>query len=95
MNDQVPAVAAVLERAEHVHAEVSAERDGADPEWPLFYAWWLLTWSRLTELLGVSPTRSELAFELIAADREYRAEPRSEAWSAFYARRLLAKDWTS
>lgn len=93
MDERVAGISQVLERAERVHAEVSADRGGADPEWPLFYAWWLVTWSKLPELLGVIPSRSELAFELIRADRDYRSEERPEDWSAFYARRLVDRSW--
>ncbi len=92
--DRAARIAAALEEAERLHGEVSRRTGGVDPDWPLFYAWYLAEWSDLPDALGVSVTKSRLVFELIALDREYRSEPHDEAWSGFYARRLLALDWS-
>ena len=93
MDDRVPRVAEILEQAEHAHAAISASTGGADPEWALFYAWWLRDWSALPEVLGVKPTLSLLVHELVRLDRAYRAAPGRRTWSAFYAEALLAVDW--
>ena len=94
MPDQrIAQVAAILEEAERLHGEVSRRTNGADPEWPLFYAWYLAAWSDLPQALATTPTRSQLIFELVSLDREYRAEPRQEPWSVFYAERLLGRAW--
>ena len=45
MDDRADRLAGILERAHEVHAVVAERTDGADPDWALFYAWWLLNWS--------------------------------------------------
>jgi hypothetical protein len=84
-------LAAILERAEQVHAVVTERTGGADPDWALFYAWWLLNWSDLPEILGARPALAELTARLIALDVEYRSVSRPESWPAFYAQGLLSQ----
>jgi len=93
MNDRVRRVAGILEDAERAHAAISRRTGGADAEWPLFYAWWLVTWSDLPDVLGATPTRSRLVFELIRLDRAFRAGSGATPWPEAYAAELLAIDW--
>jgi hypothetical protein len=66
MADKAERLAATLERAEHVHGVVTERTGGADPEWALFYAWWLINWSDLPEILGSTPGLGDLIARLIA-----------------------------
>jgi hypothetical protein len=84
-------LAATLERAEQVHGIVTERTGGADPEWALFYSWWLVKWSDLPEILGSTPGLGDLTARLIALDADYRSASRDEPWSAFYARQLLTE----
>lgn len=88
MDERIERLAAVLERAEHVHGVVTARTGGADPDWALFYAWWLINWSELPELLGRTPSLAELTVELTRLDAAYRAGPRLESWPVSYAAAL-------
>ncbi len=90
MTDKTRAIAAILERAEHVHGVVTEKTQGRDEDWALFYAWWLVFWSELPAELGTTPGLTALAVELVRLDREYRASPRTEPWPEFYAREILA-----
>lgn len=92
MDERLGRLAATLEAAEHAHAAVSARTGGADPEWALFYAWWLRDWSDLPEILGWRPTLSGLVHELVRLDRAYRATAGAGSWAEYYARDLLALD---
>jgi hypothetical protein len=85
----------VFEELDRVHGSVSRRRQFVDPEWPLFYAWWLVKWSALPEILGFTPTQSRLVFELVRLDREYRGQSRDEPWPRFYGRDLATLDWTT
>jgi hypothetical protein len=85
-------LASVLDRAHEVHAVVTERAGGADPEWALFYAWWLINWSDLPDILGRTPGLGELTAFLVAVDVRYRAAATDEPWIAFYARELLARD---
>jgi hypothetical protein len=91
VTERAELLAAALERAEHVHGVATERTGGADPEWALFYAWWLINWSDLPDILGSAPALGELTARLIALDADYRSVPRDEPWSAFYARELLAQ----
>jgi hypothetical protein len=91
VTEQARRLGAVLERAEHVHGVVTERTGGADAEWALFYAWWLINWSDLPEILGSTPALGELTARLIALDADYRSVARDEPWPDFYARALLAQ----
>jgi hypothetical protein len=83
--DRVDQLAEILERAHHVHAVVTEKTGGDDPDWPLFYAWWLLTWSDFPEALGRAMSLSTLAVELVRLDAAYRAGPQDVPWPKAYA----------
>ena len=85
MDDETDRLAGILEQAHEVHAVVARRTDGEDPDWALFYAWWLLNWSDFTSVLGRSPSLAELTVELAALDAAYRAGPRELPWPAAYA----------
>jgi hypothetical protein len=89
MDDRADRLAGILERAHEVHAVVAERTDGADPDWALFYAWWLLNWSDFTDVLGGKPSLAELTVELTALDAAYRAGPRDLPWPAAYAITLI------
>ena len=91
-SDRVDRVAVILERAHHVHAVVTEKTGGVDPDWPLFYAWWLLTWSDFPEALGRPMSVSALAVELVRLDETYRAGSQEVAWPAAYAASLAGGD---
>jgi hypothetical protein len=90
MTEREERLAGVLERAHHVHAVVAERTNGVDPDWALFYAWWLVKWSDLPDILGSTPALGELTARLITLDAAYRTEARQEPWPTFYARGLLA-----
>jgi hypothetical protein len=86
---RVTRLAAILERAHQVHGVVTEMTGGDDPDWPLFYAWWLLTWSDFSEVLGRPMSMSALAVELVRLDAAYRAGPGEVPWPAVYADALF------
>jgi len=69
------------------HHQAYIETDGADPEWPLWYAHHLLP--RIRDHVG-ELTESELVYHLVSWDRAYRAEETDQPWPAFYSQRLQA-----
>ena len=66
------------------HHREFAETDGADPEWPLFYATYLE--GKLGSLLGAKLTRSELVFLILLASKEQALEAPGSDWAPYYAR---------
>jgi hypothetical protein len=92
MSNRTELLAGILERAEHVHAVVAEKTGGADPDWALFYAWWLLNWSDFTSVLGRTPSLAELTVELTGLDAAYRAGPRTKPWPAVYAEAMTRRE---
>jgi len=85
----VEAIAALLHEAGETHHRVFAIVDGNDDDWASWYSDWLVNLSRLPELVGKRPVRSELTYLLVALDNEYtRAQP-AEPWERYYARGLI------
>jgi alpha-galactosidase len=87
----VEEVAEVLHTAAETHHVVFAITDGADDDWATWYADWLVNRSRLPDLLGGIPVRSELTYHLVRLDKEYTgAQPQpSDRWEDHYARALI------
>ena len=84
-------VAGLSHEAAETHHVVYRIVDGDDPDWASWYADWLLDHSELPQLLGGTPVRSHLVYELVGLDREYTSEPREERWEDWYAERLLER----
>jgi hypothetical protein len=45
--------------------------------------------SRLPQLLGVTPVRSELTYVLVMLDKQYVREAPTERWEDYYSRALV------
>lgn len=89
MDERTTRLAGILEQAKHVHGVVTAKTGGADPDWALFYAWWLLNWSDFPEALGRTPSLVELTVDLTRLDIAYRAGDQAAPWPVAYAEDLL------
>jgi hypothetical protein len=81
-------IAELLSEVADLHHRVYRITDGEDPDWASWYANWLVDLSELPELLGRRPTRSELVYLLVLAEREFGEQQSPERWEQYYARRL-------
>ena len=79
----------LLHEAAETHHIVYKIVDGDDPDWASWYADWLLNLSRLSDILGTKPVRSELVWKLVDLDKTYAARSPSDRWEAWYAAGLL------
>jgi hypothetical protein len=91
VNGRTAEVAAVLHEAAETHHVVYAIVDGEDPDWASWYADWLLSLSRLPELLSSRPVRSELVYELVGLDKAYAADEPDDRWEDVYAHRIVER----
>ena len=66
------------------HHQAYIETDGADPEWPLWYAEYLR--ERLAPLLDASFTKSELVYLLLRVANEQPLNAPGANWARYYAR---------
>jgi hypothetical protein len=89
MDEQIAQLRALLRQAAETHHQVFAITDGGDPDWATWYADWLVNLSRLSDLVGTKPPRSEVTYELVRLDKEYVKTGSTEAWEDFYAVRLM------
>ena len=64
------------------HYQAYSETDGADPEWPLWYAGYLH--ESLGSLLGASFTKSELVYLLIRVANEQPLDAPGADWARYY-----------
>jgi NAD(P)H-hydrate epimerase len=69
----------------HHHAYIAT--DGADDDWPLWYAQYLQP--KLSSLLGQELTQSELVYWLVKLDKEYHKARPDESWPHWYAAALV------
>ena len=77
-------LAELFREAGEAHHQAYIETDGADPEWPLWYADYLR--ERLGALLDANFTRSELVYLLILVANEQPLDAPGADWARYYAR---------
>jgi len=69
------------------HHQAYIETDGADPEWPLWYADYLR--ESLGMLLDASFTKSELVHMLVLVANEQPLKAPGANWARYYARKFV------
>ncbi|NKQ36803.1 MAG: hypothetical protein HF973_14465 [Chloroflexi bacterium] len=74
-------------RTGHAHHQAFLETDGADPDWPLWYADYMR--EELAKLLNAEFTRSELTYLLVRLDKERAFNAPGSYWPDYYAKQLL------
>ena len=71
------------------HHQAYIQTDGADPEWPLWYAKFLQ--GRLHHLLHASFTQSELVYLLILVANEQPLRAPGADWPNYYAKFFIER----
>jgi hypothetical protein len=66
------------------HHQAYLESEGEDPEWPLWYADYLL--ADLGKLLNATFTKSELIYLLILVEKQRGLQAPGSDWATYYAR---------
>ncbi len=82
-------LAALLKETGHAHHQAFIATDGADPEWPLWYADYLER--KLPDLLGVSLTKSEIVYLLVLLSKQQPVEAPGLAWTEYYATSIVGE----
>lgn len=78
----------LLAEAKRAHARFEEEQGRADPDWPGWYADWLIA-NGVAKLLAGPVDRDRLRERLAALDEEYRAARHPAEWPEYYAAALL------
>lgn len=85
VEDEIVAELTVLfEKAGRTHHDAFIDAAGQDPDWPLWYAEYLV--DKLNEVLSCQMTKSELCYLMVSADRERAAMAPGCDWHAYFAR---------
>ena len=82
-------IEALFREAGTAHHQAFIGTDGADADWPIWYAEYLR--DRLAELLDARFSRSELVYLLVGLDREVQRVAPGANWQTYYARALLER----
>ncbi|WP_420632005.1 hypothetical protein [Candidatus Leptofilum sp.] len=82
------AIIDLLKEAGQAHHQAFLATDGADPEWPIWYADYLH--KTLGELINAAFAKSELTYLLVKLDKEIQLiAPGHQSWPSYYAKRII------
>jgi hypothetical protein len=82
-NSKEDQLAQLFREAGSAHHKAFLSTNGDDPEWPLWYAEFLLT--RLNAFLGSNLTKSELVYHLIKVEKDRAKENTGIDWPEYYS----------
>ena len=82
-------VAGLLRETGRAHHKAFKATDGADPDWPIWYA----DYSRdaFAEQFGIDLTRSQLVYCLMNASFEHDAREPERPWPEYYAEEIVER----
>lgn len=89
MDDRITELADLFQEAGHAHHQAYIETNGADDDWAIWYADYLI--GSLSDLLDASLTRTQIIVLLVELDRLHRTIVPGSNWSVFYARELVKR----
>jgi NAD(P)H-hydrate epimerase len=84
-------LAELLRKTAQAHHRAFAATDGADPDWPAWYARYLCENGFEHQMEGDTLSVTRLTRLLIEADRQHRAKAPGTPWELFYAKLLRAR----
>lgn len=71
------------------HDQAFTETNGQDTEWPMWYAGYLK--EKLTALLNIEITKSELIYLLISAEEKRKKSKAKKEWQKYFSDFLIKK----
>ncbi|MDQ3253963.1 MAG: hypothetical protein M3R15_08670 [Acidobacteriota bacterium] len=83
------AIETLLRETGHLHHRAFIDTDGADPDWPIWYAEHIK--EKLAGLLRANFTKSELVFLLVMAEKEQALRAPGADWAKYYARFFMER----
>jgi glutaredoxin len=79
----------LLQDTGHAHHKAFEVTDGADPDWPIWYAEYAK--DTFAEQFGMNFSKSQLIYCLMNADYEYEARAPDSEWPEFYASEFIER----
>lgn len=83
------ALVALFKEAAEAHHQAYLATDGVDPDWPSWYAEYLI--EPLRQRLSAHFTCSELVYLLVLVDKELQLRAPGANWATYYARFFLER----
>ena len=80
-------LANLLNDTAEAHHKAFAATEGEDPDWPIWYADYLL--DKMRQMLKAKFTKSELVYLLVLADKENASVAPGAYWPRFYANFII------
>ena len=77
-------ITALLHQAGEEHLATHRETNGDDPEWPIWYAGYLLE-NGFETLLDAKLLKSDLIYLLVLVDKQQKSEAPGSQWEKYYA----------
>ena len=87
--DIVDEIASLLVETGKAHHQAFIETDGADPEWPLWYAEYLH--DKLPPLLDASLTKAEIVHLLLDLEMHRQGLAPGAKWAPYFARVMVGR----
>ena len=82
-------LANLLNEAAEAHHKAFTASEGEDPDWPLWYADYLL--EKMRQMLKAKFTKSELTYLLVSADKKNGVVAPGAYWPRFYAKYIISR----
>ncbi len=89
MDEKLKQISEILKSAGETHHAVYKIVDGDEDDWASWYSDWLINLTKLPEILGTKPVRSELTYLLVKLDKEFTTEKPQEKWQDYYATKII------
>jgi NAD(P)H-hydrate epimerase len=82
-------LANLLNETAEAHHKAFAATEGEDPDWPIWYADYLL--DKMRQMLNAKFTKSELIYLLVSAEKKNRVVAPGAYWPRFYANFIISR----
>jgi glutaredoxin len=90
MNSEIrDGISKLMQNTGHAHHRSFEATDGADPDWPIWYAEY--SKDKFAEQYGMNFTKSRLIYCLMNANYEHEARSPESEWSEFYANEIVER----
>ena len=89
MNRNIEKIVNLFMEAGQAHHQAFIATDGADPDWPLWYAEYLV--DKLPPLLEADMTKSELTYLLVHLSKLQPLNAPGAKWPRYYAKYLVER----
>lgn len=82
-------LANLLNETADAHHKAFAATEGVDPDWPIWYADYLL--EKMRQMLKATFTKSELVYLLVLMEKENGSIAPGSYWPRFYAKSIIGR----